>query len=1029
MNTHYDSITVSLRAAVSGLALTLAMVSPAIAQTTTTPPASGTAETAPQTDGTPVTPPTDTPTGVTAPLAPGEEADIVVTGFRASLNSALNQKRNETAAVDSIVAEDIGKFPDSNLAESMQRIPGVALSRGDGGEGKNISVRGLGAAFTRVRINGMEGTSQTGASDIYGAGNSGRSFDFNAFPTEIFSSLAVRKTPSADVEEGSLGATVDLRAPHPLDFKTDFVFTATARGIYNEVSKKADPRASVLISKQFADGTLGVLGSFAYGKRHLREVGYSAVNILPAYIDGTVLAPNTPGNPTTNPVNLGGFCAPIGVLPQNPLTNASRGTDALNCSRNNPRTSTVAAYNAIQNLRGIANQPGGGAFFPRIPRYVNSEQDAERMGGTLTLQWKPDENTDISLDGLYSRFDVERRDNYIGAISFGRTATNGGKVMTSVRDVQFDPLGSLQYGLFDGVDIRSEGLVDQFISTFKQGTLNFEHRFSDRFKVTALAGYSHSRFYSPMRLQTFMDIIDADGFSIDFRNGGNIPTIGFGTDVANPANFSYAPSPDNNFTVLGGFSTAGRPLKQDTRNKTFEGNLEWNITDNFAFKAGGQFRESDFQISGQNLIPSQVAVRALPAGTTLASITTQITDFGKLLGANAPAEFSAIDSKKWREAFGFDSFQYCGVECGAARSGVRERVKSGYLMTTFNTEGVLPFTVRGDAGVRYVHTSQDSFGFNPVQAPAGSTYPTVGLRREVNRSYDDWLPSINVVGELRSNLLLRLSAASVLSRPELGQLTPSSGVTVATRTGTINNPLLDPIRANTLDAALEWYFAPGSLLSVAYFHKNIGSYIQTISSQVPYSTLGLPDALLAGTPSTPADLFTVNSSVNTPGGPLNGVEVNAQIQLSFLPGFLSNLGVLGSYTYVKSKINYILASANGVPTQTTTDDLIDLSKNAASGTLYYEDKRFSIRSTASYRASFNRGIPSGANDSDVRANASTLFVDASASYNLTDNIKLIVEAQNLTDERNTLFIDSVRKDTLFETRLGRTYNIGATVKF
>ena len=138
-----------------------------------------------------------------------ETADIVVTGFRASLDSALGMKRQEAAAIDSIVAEDIGKFPDSNLAESMQRVPGVALARGDGGEGRNISVRGLGAGFTRVRINGMEGTSQTGSSDIYGAGNNGRSFDFNVFPTEIFSALSVRKTPSADVEEGSLGATVD----------------------------------------------------------------------------------------------------------------------------------------------------------------------------------------------------------------------------------------------------------------------------------------------------------------------------------------------------------------------------------------------------------------------------------------------------------------------------------------------------------------------------------------------------------------------------------------------------------------------------------------------------------------------------------------------------------------------------------------------------------------------------------------------------------------------------------------------------
>src|SRR6187402_3865971 len=150
-----------------------------------------------------------------------ELEEVVVTGFRGSLNTALGQKREATAAIDSIVAEDIGKFPDSNLAESMQRVPGVTLSRGDGGEGRNISVRGLGPTFTRVRINGMEGAAQMGSSDIYGAGNNGRTFDFNIFPTEIFSELKVIKTPTADVEEGSLGATVDLTAPRPLDLTED----------------------------------------------------------------------------------------------------------------------------------------------------------------------------------------------------------------------------------------------------------------------------------------------------------------------------------------------------------------------------------------------------------------------------------------------------------------------------------------------------------------------------------------------------------------------------------------------------------------------------------------------------------------------------------------------------------------------------------------------------------------------------------------------------------------------------------------
>jgi len=143
-----------------------------------------------------------------APAGPQDETassaeDIVVTGFRGSLARATEIKRQASGVVDTILAEDVGKFPDSNLAESMQRVPGVTLARGDGGEGRNISVRGLGASFTRVLLNGIEGASQTSSSDIRGGGNRGRSFDFNAFPSELFSSLTVHKTSSADINEGN----------------------------------------------------------------------------------------------------------------------------------------------------------------------------------------------------------------------------------------------------------------------------------------------------------------------------------------------------------------------------------------------------------------------------------------------------------------------------------------------------------------------------------------------------------------------------------------------------------------------------------------------------------------------------------------------------------------------------------------------------------------------------------------------------------------------------------------------------------
>lgn len=943
---------------------------------------------------------------------PPSEAEIVVTGFRASLNSALAVKRKETAAVDSILAEDTGKFPDTNLAESMQRIPGVALARGDGGEGKNITVRGLGSGFTRVQINGMEGTSQTGASDIYGFGNSGRSFDFNVFPTEIFSSIAVRKTTSADIEEGSLGATVDLRAPRPFDQKADFVVSLTARGVYNELSKDVDPRLSGLLSKKFGDSGFGILGSVAYQRRHIREVGYSAVDILSS---------------NTN----GGFCAPLGFTPQNPLSDGSRpgdsvirGVSAENCSTNNPRTSDPAAYQSILDLRrdGVLDVAGSGAFLPRMPRYVNSQQDQERIGGSLSLQYNPDDATDVSVDFLYSRFDVTRQDNFIAGLSFARSLSNNGQPMTSVRDIAFDENGSIKSGLFDGVDIRSEGLLDHFVSTFKQANVNFRRELNDSFEVSGMLGFNRSRFERKYRLQTFIDAIDTDNFSFDYAGKTN-PTLGFGIDVNDPASFRYAPAPGDG-TVLGGFGTTGSPTYNQTDNWLGEINTKWRASDAFTIKAGSQYRSSAFRSVSVRLYNADAVVKALPVGTALGDITQSISGAGKLWGYGAPDSWLAIDPAKWSETFNYNSLRFCGAECGGVDSRVKEEITSAYLMGQFDLGDSLGLGVRGDIGIRYIHTDMRSSGYIAVAPAAGVSSPTnlVGQYGAAPNSYDDWLPAANIVIEPARNLLVRLSAAKVMSRPELSVLTPTSGVNAVGRTGNVNNPFLDPIRATTADAAIEWYFRPGSLLSIAFFYKDIKTYIQNKPELIPFNQLGLPDALLDNSNTLPTELFNVSRPVNTPGGPLKGVEVNAQIPFTFLNGFFRNFGMLANYTYVKSRINYQIGGG-----LTTDNDLVSLSPHTASMTLYYENDKFSIRSTANYRDKFIRSIPASAG-SDLQGNDPTLYVDASASLNINDRFKLIVEAQNLTDEQNRLYIDSTRQDTLYNTRIGRTITFGINYK-
>jgi TonB-dependent receptor len=215
--------------------------------------------------------------GAWAQATPAQESleEIVVTGFRQSLSVALDEKRAATGSIDAIVAEDIADFPDLNIAESIQRVPGVSIAR-DGGEGRQVSVRGLGPQFTRVRINGMEAMSANGGTDAAGGTNRDRSFDFNTFASELFNAVTIRKSSSAEIEEGSLGATVDLRSARPFDYD-GFTVVTSVQGSYNDISEDLDPRGALLISNTFADGKFGAMLSAAYTKRQLLDEGASTV--------------------------------------------------------------------------------------------------------------------------------------------------------------------------------------------------------------------------------------------------------------------------------------------------------------------------------------------------------------------------------------------------------------------------------------------------------------------------------------------------------------------------------------------------------------------------------------------------------------------------------------------------------------------------------------------------------------------------------------------------------------------------------
>jgi TonB-dependent receptor len=274
-----------------------------------------------------------------------------------------------------------------------------------------------------------------------------------------------------------------------------------------------------------------------------------------------------------------------------------------------------------------------------------------------------------------------------------------------------------------------------------------------------------------------------------------------------------------------------------------------------------------------------------------------------------------------------------------------------------------------------------------------------------------------------------------MTRPPQAALTPgvAANVSGGTRTVTQGNPNLDPIEADALDLSAEWYFAPESLVSVGVFYKDVKTYIQTLRSSVVFNTLGIPDSVAIQQGVLPTDTFNYSRPLNTDGGPLKGVEVNLQMPLTFLPGFFKDFGILANYTHVDSDITYIINQGNpsatpAVPPITAVLPLINLSQETANATLYYGKSGFEARVSASYRDDYLRIVP-GLNGQDADAMEGSVYIDASASYKLNDNVQFTLEGQNLGDTYEHTYNDTIAQRNEYFRNFGRQYTLGVRLSY
>jgi TonB-dependent receptor len=913
-----------------------------------------------------------------AETAPADEGDaIVVTGFRASLEAALNLKRDSVAAVDAIVAEDIAKFPDQNLAESLQRIPGISISR-DGGEGRSITVRGLSSQFTRVRVNGMEtiATSTDGAS-----ANRDRAFDFNVFASELFSSLVVRKTAEASLDEGSLGAVVDLNTGNPLAGRAGLNGALSVVGSYNDLAKDLGPRLAGLLSWRNDAGTLGASISAAYSKTSTLELGNNSVRWAQARFDGV---------------------------------------DATNCF--------TTANSGGTYVPSTACDRAATTFHPRIPRYGEVAHDRERLGLTGSVQYSPSDATKLSIDALFSKYDASREEQW------GEVLLRSNERSINVVNPVYDANNNMIAATLNDAWVRTEHYLRESQTKFYQVGGTWDQDVTDNLRFTALGGVSKSNADIPVETTVIFDDRDALGYSYDYTDMAR-PKLTFGTSVMDPANFQLAEIRDRPSNVTNRFKTAQLRTEWDvSENITLKAGAVWR---RFNFDAEAYTRDTAVcGNGGTSLVTSTAGTITCSASSLFGptavygfAVTPALSQAFSLGNAGQPAGNTngwIVPNLNAATAFTGLYSRTPANDAGNIR-GVQETTKGAYLQADAKGD-VLGIEYALNAGIRYAKTDQSSYGL------------VSGVTATVTRSYDDWLPSANLALYPTESTIVRFAVADVMTRPTLGSLTPGGSADGFNYRVTSGNPFLNPYRARNYDLSLEWYFAPQAVLSLALFQKDVGTFTQSASiTGATFAQTGLPASVLS--PASPAALnpsqqaeprWTLATTVNGSGAKLKGIELAAQIPFSaFTDGMLSNFGILANATFIDSNASFnvqgpAIAPGGALQNAVVSNTLGNVTKKAFNGTLYYDDGKFSARGMLSYRGRYHEGA-SGTGNILEGYGATTNF-DASVRYKLTEWMEVSLEGNNLLDTYRYRFTDFDADRNYENNHFGRTILFGARFK-
>lgn len=926
------------------------------------------------------------------------EEEIVVTGYKGSLQSATNAKRESTSLVESIFAEDIGKFADTNIAEAINRMPGIQISRDVFGDGTNVSIRGLGTSFTKITLNGSQiAVASAGSVDSQ---NQNREIDLNLFPTELFTRFDVQKTPTAGQLEGGAAGVVNIRNARPFDNNDGgFNSVVNVQGVYTEVNKETSPKLSALAS--WTNDTFGVLGGVALYNRQLTTEGFETIGwtnintshrICGTTPTGTQTQATTGGcNPSGgNNWNIAGLVQDAnspnfgyGVVPAGAGAGLTAGTiiDQAFLLNNNPGL----------NITQISE-----ALIPRLgrPSYMDGDQD--RVSGLVSFEYRPSDSMQFYLDVIatdqtkdFNRLDM----NFVGR--FGN-AIPLNMVLDGDNVVRSATFANAQFFL------EARPYTEDLDFYNVNPGAHFE--FGDYHTVDVQLNSSRSDW----RREAPTILINTPITAVSYTNNADVPTYESSLNLNDPnAGWTWAGGRLNiqneeRETETDGFHLDYRfgddsnnikvGVASDTIKRSIRGYDNSGRWEDVACRNG-------LDADGNSPTTGRAACNGLNPNSAVPQ--SELASYLK----PGPYGFIDVDYKSFFAATDYYNLSRTAPEGNSSATGansgiVDEDTKGVYIEFNTTTE-IAEREMRFNLGGRYAETDQLISG--PV------TIGGVRQYQDLKAKYDVFLPSLNTTLDLTDDIKLRFSASRSMTRPNPSAMLPATNFSdPSAQTASQGNPNLSPYLSTNVDIGGEWYTGDEGYVGLTLFDKQMTGFTVTGTNTIPFLSLGVPYADLTDLQRGAIDsrggpniaTVTVNQQVNAPGNlEIEGAEVTWVQPLDMV---MQGLGFNANYTHI-----YQRGEGQGAPAQA-----IGVSPETYNFTAYWENFGASVRLTYVWNdeqfisGPGQNGIPVAQLKADARGQ-----FDLSASYDfegVTGEPSVSLNIANLTGEpiRTTFQYDS-----------------------